>query len=133
MGNEINKLVQEEAFSAWRATHSDYAQASAVLALALCPNVQTLKISNIYYALASFLKQANYQRLTQPVLQHLQHVELLSDSHSVLSDEEFFQGVDILEGVRYFHRLPAIKSISADGISDQHADDWPLLPQTSGL
>ncbi|OIW35506.1 hypothetical protein CONLIGDRAFT_61925 [Coniochaeta ligniaria NRRL 30616] len=104
----------------------------AALLISLCPNITTLRVYGIYssHLLGQFLLENNYGKLKlpRPALQKLKEVKL----HPVMCfNPENYDYLESIDELRYFHRLPAINSISLQGLEDSNADDMLFPPKTS--
>jgi hypothetical protein len=113
--------------------NAEYAQSVSPLLLSQCPSVQRLKVNKIGSPLREFLTRANYGMLPQTHLENLRHVKFALDDTSPLYGERFYAGFDILDYLRLIHRLPAIESVSIDGISEDPNGRTALPPHTSNL
>ncbi|KAH8906606.1 hypothetical protein BR93DRAFT_968196 [Coniochaeta sp. PMI_546] len=101
----------------------------ATLLISLCPNITILRVYEIYShtLLGQFLLKNNYGKLPKPALQKLKEVQL----HPVnCMDERIYDYIRTLDDIRYFHRLPAINSLSLEGVEDSQAEDG-LFPARS--
>jgi hypothetical protein len=110
----------------------DYDCTVAMLLIALCPNIRTLRFYNVSSEtpLGQFLLLNNYGQLPKPVLQKLKHVHL----HPVnLEDERFYDYIRTLDDFRYVHRLPAVQSFSMEGFEDYQPDEIDFPRKTSGI
>lgn len=100
------------------------------LILMLCRNVESLTYGacplpympdrnrpNKEHILVKTLLRNNYGKLPQMHLQHLRHVRLLSQVGLFWYGGDVYEHIDLLGETRLFHRLPAIESISVDGIT----------------
>jgi hypothetical protein len=108
----------------------NYDSAVAVLLIALCPNIVTLRIYNVWShtPLGQFLLKNNYGLLQKPALQKLREVQL----HPVnCQDERCYDYLRTTDYFRYFHRLPAINSLSLEGFEDYQAENTLFPPKTS--
>lgn len=108
----------------------NYDSAVAVLLISLCPNIVTLRIYNVWSEspLGQFLLKNNYGLLQKPALQKLREVQL----HPVnCQDDRFYDYLRTMDYFRYFHRLPALNSLSLEGFEDYQAEDTLFPPKTS--
>jgi hypothetical protein len=120
---------------------------AAPLILIMCPNIERLTYSscpppympdrNVYreHLLPKTLLRNNYGKLPQKHLQKLRHVRLLPEVGVSYNGGDTYEFIDLLAEARLFHRLPAIESISVDGITSNndadHLGEFP--PRTSNV
>lgn len=95
----------------------EFAHHAVALLLILCPNIESLIYQDDGQFVFEVLQQNNYGTPEKQYLQKLRHVHLLPSGGFPLSDERLYNDMDILKLIRMFHRLPAIESVRADGIS----------------
>jgi hypothetical protein len=108
---------------------SAYNLTVAALLISLCPNITALRVYGVDSdtPLGQFFLKNNYGKLPKPALQKLKEVQF----HAVnCMDERNYDYLTSLDCVRYFHRLPAINSLSFEGLEDYQADDI-LFPAKS--
>jgi hypothetical protein len=114
----------------------------------MCPNIENLTYSScpLPYVpdrnvgphrehLLNTLLRKNYGKLPQMHLQKLRHVRLLPEVGISYHGGDTYEFIDLLAEARLFHRLPAIESISVDGITSNndadHLGEFP--PRTSNI
>lgn len=100
--------------------------AVATLLISLCPNIVTLRVDEVDSTspLGQFLMKNNYGMLAKPVLQKLREVQL----HPVnCLDSREYARIQSIDHIRYFHRLPAISTLSMEGLEeyDSSIDFFP--------
>jgi hypothetical protein len=91
--------------------------AVATLLISLCPNIVTLRVDDVDLTspLGQFLMKNNYGMLAKPVLQKLREVQL----HPVnCLDNREYARIQSIDHIRYFHRLPAINTLSMEGLEE---------------
>jgi hypothetical protein len=124
---------------------------AAPLILMMCPNIENLTYSacptpyipdrnrNVgpyrEHLLLKTLLRNNYGKLPQKHLQKLRHVHLLSEVGLFYQGGDTYEHIDLLGEARLFHRLPAIESISVDGITRNGGADAleHFPPRTSNI
>jgi hypothetical protein len=122
---------------------------AAPLILMMCPNIENLTYSacpapympdrNVgpyrEHLLLKTLLRNNYGKLPQMHLQKLRHVRLLPEVGLIYHDGDYYEDIDLLGEARLFHRLPAIESISVDGITRNGGADAleHFPPRTSNI
>lgn len=110
--------------------HYDFNLTVATLLISLCPNITVLRIYGVDSStpLGQFLLKNNYGKLDKPSLQKLKEIQL----HPVnCMDERQYQDLRSLNYVRYFHRLPAVKFLSLEGLEDYQSDVTFFPPKSS--
>lgn len=116
--------------------HQDtvFAQYAAAMLLALCLNLETLvyEDTGCRGVVFDLLERNNEGLESRPFLQNLQHVHLLPTSDFPVSDERFYNDLDVLRLMRLFHRLPSIRSVTASAVSSNNdADFEESIPSAS--
>jgi hypothetical protein len=122
---------------------------AAPLILMMCPNIENLTYSacptpympdrNVgpyrEHLLLKTLLRNNYGKLPRMHLQKLLHVHLLPEVGLIYHDGDYYEDIDLLGEARLFHRLPAIESISVDGITRNGGADAleHFPPRTSNI
>jgi hypothetical protein len=122
---------------------------AAPLILMMCPNIENLTYSTCpppympdrnvgpyrEHLLLKTLLRNNYGKLPQMHLQKLRHVQLRSEVGLFYHDGDTYEHIDLLGEARLFHRLPAIESISVDGITRNGGADAleQFPPRTSNV
>ncbi|KAH6898014.1 hypothetical protein B0T10DRAFT_577479 [Thelonectria olida] len=114
-------------------SHRNYALTALTLLLSLCKNITTLRLGSLGLGLLQdFLLKTNYNLLPKPALQKLETVEVLA-GHRVSDYEGVYGTVEFLEYFQYFHRLPAIHSITIDGVMEYQAARETFVPRTGNM
>lgn len=113
-----------------------FAMAAAVVLLSVCRNIVTLYVGDVREGrdspLTTYLLKSNYGLLAQPGLQRLERVEIIT-GNSMSSDERSYGRVEFLEYFQYFHRLPAIQSVVAEGVQEYQANLQVFVPRTGNI
>ncbi|KAM7185083.1 hypothetical protein V8F20_011948 [Naviculisporaceae sp. PSN 640] len=94
-----------------------FANVAATLLLSLCPNIQLLHMYELGYSppLQDFLIRNNYGRLPAAHLRRLERVHLQSwDAR----DNREYDHLEFLDYFRFFGRLPALRTYSADCVAE---------------
>lgn len=105
-----------------QAPHYDFNLSVAALLISLCPNIGSTS------PLGRFFLQNNYGMLDKPSLQKLTEVQL----HPVnCYDEIYYERLESLMHVRYFHRLPNMRLLSLEGLGDEEFEAALFPPKSS--
>lgn len=105
--------------------------AVATLLVSLCPNIITLRVfvdSESHTPLGEYLLRNNYGMLSKPVLQQVNEVQLHPAN---CLDEREYVHLDSINLIRYFHRLPAVNTLSLEGLDDHNSLISPIPPRLS--
>lgn len=111
-----------------------YASTATVLLLSLCKNITTLYLGGVGYGtpLQDYLLKSNYGRLPAPGLQRVKNVEIILSSHGH-SDDRTYKSLEFLDYFRYFHRLPALNTVTMEGFAEYQANRALFPSGTSSL
>ncbi|KAI1170548.1 hypothetical protein F4777DRAFT_568746 [Nemania sp. FL0916] len=93
-----------------------FAHYAAALLLMLCPNIELIRYEDGSKIIEDILRRNNYGLLPAVHLQKLREVTLHPTTDEIQGDDRFYIHLDILALLRLFHRLPAIESMSTDGV-----------------
>ncbi|KAK0648126.1 hypothetical protein B0T16DRAFT_327202 [Cercophora newfieldiana] len=109
-----------------------YAAAATVIFLSLCKNLTHLQVYGVEYAyfIRDFLLANNYGTLPSPALQHLREVRIESYTPQ---DSRSYDRAEFLEHFRYFGRLPAIESYTANACLEYQINLDLTPPGTSNI
>ncbi|KAM7216446.1 hypothetical protein V8F06_008159 [Rhypophila decipiens] len=108
-----------------------FASAASTLLLSLCPNITLLHAYGLEQApppLVDFLLRNNYGLLPAKHLQRLERVHMQAWSPD---DNRQYDRLEFLDYFRYFGRLPALRTYSADAVMDYQADREVAVPGSS--
>ncbi|KAK3389689.1 hypothetical protein B0H63DRAFT_445865 [Podospora didyma] len=112
----------------------DYHATIATLIISLCPNITSFRfnyIGDYDTVVGQYLLMNNYGKLPTPVLQKVTDILL----HPVTGngDPRLYDNMESSEVFRYFHRLPAVRTVSLQGFDDAQADNELIAPKTGSL
>ena len=117
-------------------------QALAALIISVAPNLESLafpEISKSWFppsetgmVLQAFLEHANANPTQIPYLQNLRTIRCLSNKDLMLSDNRNYEWYDLLENIRLVGNLPAVESIIANAIDDEHVET-KLAPSSTNF
>ncbi|KAH6695151.1 hypothetical protein F5X68DRAFT_28845 [Plectosphaerella plurivora] len=103
-----------------------YADVAIVLLLSLAQNLKTLHMGRIGGdSLWAYLVHNNYGRLPTLSLQKLERVHHIALSRD--GDDRMYDDLDPITYLRVFHRLPALETVTMDGIMEPQ-DYVPFYP-----
>ncbi|KAF5008153.1 hypothetical protein FDECE_5547 [Fusarium decemcellulare] len=122
---------QQENLDSLSQNNRAFACAALVVIFSLCRNISTLRLGKLLDSplLEDYFLKSNYGRMSHPGLQQLKHVEVVP----TLLDERHYEDVEFLDYFRYFGRLPAIDTISMDGVMEHEAERGFAPPGTSNI
>ncbi|KAI0505509.1 hypothetical protein F5B22DRAFT_639881 [Xylaria bambusicola] len=112
-----------------------FAHYASALLLMLCPNIEKIEYEEGSWIVDDMLRRNNYGLLPKLHLEKLREVILLPTTHFTLGDPRYYIYLDILRMLQLFHRLPAIESVTTDGVG-QNYNGGPLRrfpPATSNV
>ena len=123
-----------------------YASAAAALLLSLCRNLTTLQLGEVTSAgtqrpgpgpdahpggvLERFLLDNNYGRLPAQHLAQLRHVQV-GPGYTRRRDERNYDRTELLNLLRYVHRLPAVETVDVEAVMEYQAARLLFPPRTS--
>ncbi|KAK4206193.1 hypothetical protein QBC37DRAFT_435302 [Rhypophila decipiens] len=112
-------------------TYKGFANVASTLLLSLCPNITLLHAYGLEYApppLADFLLRNNYGLLPAKHLQHLDRVHMQAWNPN---DNREYDRLEFLNYFRFFGRLPALRTYSADAVVEYQANREVAVPGSS--
>jgi len=112
-----------------KSTHG-FASAASTLLLSLCPNITLLHAFDLENNLPirDFLLRNNYGRLPTPYLQRLEQVHMQSWNPD---DERYYDRLEFLDYFRFFGRLPAMRTYSAEAMVEYQVEREIAPPGSS--
>ncbi|VUC29246.1 unnamed protein product [Clonostachys rosea] len=115
--------------------HDEFAGFAAVVLLSLCKNLSTLHIappmSGFSPMLEDYFLKTNYGMLQEPGLQNLTKVQVLPGMW--WGEETVYGQLEFLRLFQYFHRLPAINTISIDSLQEYQSHYTTFIPRTGNM
>lgn len=125
----------QDPLNTYRSDQHQFAFTATVILLSLCKNITTLYLGEMgkQGVLQEYLLESNYSTIPYPGLQRLQNVVLLTGGDYLMNDERYYDIVEILDPFQYFHRLPAIQSVTMEGIGEYQGERNLFVPKTSNL
>ncbi|KAJ4007219.1 hypothetical protein NW752_007803 [Fusarium irregulare] len=106
-----------------------FAVAALIAIFSLCEKVSVLRIADFPTLLREYLLKNNYGKLNRFGLQQLKSVEFVKE-HPL--DNRVYEQVDFLEYIRHFGKLPAMKSLSMEGVMEHEVNDL-VSPGTTNI
>ncbi|KAM7193144.1 hypothetical protein V8F33_008016 [Rhypophila sp. PSN 637] len=109
-----------------------FASAASTLLLSLCPNITLLHAHGLEHApppLVDFFLRNNYGLL--PAGTHLQRLERVHLQAWNPYDNREYDRLEFLDYFRFFGRLPALRTYSADAVVEYQADREVAVPGSS--
>lgn len=100
-----------------------------MLLIALCPNIQMLKVDEPRWPIQELLKRVNSKDSSFVALQELREVRLIIPAY----DTRIYKACGFVECMRCFHRLPSIESISVSSICIGEGQFFRLAPGVSNI
>ena len=100
-----------------------------MLLIALCPNIEILKVDEPVSSVDEVLKRANSKNFTSVALQKLREVRVIN----TVDDKRTYNACGFLYYMKYFHRLPSIESITAQSICIGVDQFFRLAPRKSNI
>lgn len=107
----------------------EFAVAALIVIFSLCEKLTVLRIAEFPTLLREYLLKNNYGKLDRFGLQQLKSVEFVKE-HPL--DTRVYEQVDFLEYVRHFGKLPAMESLSMEGVMQYEVNDL-VSPGTSNI
>lgn len=116
----------------WKDIRQD--EAIAVLFMATCPHIETLRIGT-YMSQNSLLEQylmyGNYGRIPH-VLEKVKHVEFFT-VYNKYDDERNYNEFEFIQFMQLVHRLPQLESVKIQGTTDEHLNFEFFVPRCGNM
>jgi len=127
-----NEYPENDEYDFQQRLYDNYASTVTALLLSLCPNIKTFYIGSSIRRglLEDYLLKSNYGLVPRPALQELKHVRH-HRFEDPLYDSRYYDAVELLDIIRYFHRLPQVTGILMDAVSDYQPERQLFPPKTS--
>ncbi|KAM0555773.1 hypothetical protein ACHAPJ_006169 [Fusarium lateritium] len=106
-----------------------FAAAAVVILLSLCHSLYTIRIADFPTLVREYLLKNNYNQVKIPGLQQLRTVEFIK---TIPLDDRNYENVDFLEYFRYFGRLPAMETLTMEGVTEYEIEGL-VSPGTSNI
>ncbi|GKU01129.1 f-box containing protein [Fusarium langsethiae] len=106
-----------------------FATAALIILFSLCEQITILRIAEFPTLLREYLLKNNYGQLNRFALQQLKTVEFVKEYPL---DNRVYVIVEFLEYVRHFGKLPAMESLTMEGVMETEVNDL-VSPGTSNI
>lgn len=132
--------TKRRAVMGWHACDSDSACSSLkfeVVGLALlfsfCKNITTLYLAEeLHHSVGEYLIKLDYRDIKNPGLQSLKHVHFTA-SHPDTNEPRYYATVEILRYMQLVHRLPALESVTIDGLQEYQPTYVYFVPRSGNM
>ncbi|RGP61455.1 f-box domain containing protein [Fusarium sporotrichioides] len=106
-----------------------FATTALIILFSLCEQITILRIAEFPTLLREYLLKNNYGQLNRFALQQLQTVEFVKEYPL---DNRVYETVEFLEYIRHFGKLPAMESLTMEGVMETEVNDL-VSPGTSNI
>jgi hypothetical protein len=132
--------TKRRAVMGWHACDSDSACSSLkfevvglVLLFSFCKNITTLYLAEeMYHSVDEYMIKLNYEDINNPGLRSLKHVHFTA-SQPDTNEPRYYATVEILRYMQLIHRLPALESVTMDGLQEYQPTYVYFVPRSGNM